>query len=224
MIKDLVKEYRMGESTIWLLCLEDISEADFDEMYACCTKERREAADRIKSGLKRRQSVGAGYLLSLLKKQFFIEEDPVVWQGGKPAFREERNLHFNISHSGGYAVLAYGEAPLGVDIECVKRTDLKVAKRFFRKEEYDYLAEQPAAEQAGFFCRMWTGKEAVVKASGAGFSIPLNSFSVLGEIVECSGNKYELYQQRMTEAGQDFWVSVARLVICTNDDNSHRIL
>lgn len=151
MINDLVKEYRMGESTIWLLCLEDISEADFDEMYACCTKERREAADRIKSGLKRRQSVGAGYLLSLLKKQFFIEEDPVVLQGGKPAFREERNLHFNISHSGGYAVLAYGEAPLGVDIECVKRADLKVAKRFFRREEYDYLAGQPAAEQAGFF-------------------------------------------------------------------------
>lgn len=224
MIKDLVKEYRMGESNLWLLRLEEISEADFDEMYACCTKERQDAADRIKPDQKRRQSVGAGYLLSLLKKRFFIEEDPIVLQGGKPAFREESNLHFNISHSGGYAVLAFGDVPLGVDIEYVKRADLKVAKRFFRREEYDYLAGQPGAEQAGIFCRMWTGKEAVVKASGAGFSIPLNSFSVLEKIVECSGNKYELYQQRMTEAGQDFWVSVARLVICTNDDNSHRIL
>ncbi len=220
----VVKEYSLGGSTLWLLHLEEIAEAEFDKMYACCSKARREAADRIKSGLKRRQSVGAGYLLSLLQKQFFMEEEPLILPGGKPVFRKENNLHFNISHSGGYVVLAFGETPLGVDIECVKRADLKMAKRFFRREEYDHLTGKPEMEQADTFCRIWTGKEAVLKAAGAGLSVPLDSFSVLEKIVECSGNQYELYQQKITEAGQGFWVSAARLILCTNDDNAHRIL
>lgn len=224
MKESMVKEYRLEGSTIWLLGVRELAETDLDEMYACCSRTRQEEADRVKSELKRRESLGAGYLLFLLKKRFSIAEDPVVLQGGKPVFQGENRLHFNISHSGGYVALAFGKEPLGVDIECVKWKDLKVAKRFFRQEEYDYLAEKAGAEQTDIFCRMWTGKEAVLKASGAGLSLPLNSFSVLEEMVECSGKQYELQWQKIAETGQELWVCVAKEIFCTDDEVLHRIL
>ncbi len=217
MKENIVKEYRLGDSTVWLFGVKELSETDLDEMYACCSRPRQDAADRIKSELKRRESVGAGYLLFLLKKRFSIAEDLVVLQSGKPVFQGDNGLHFNISHSGGYVALAFGKTPLGVDIECVKRKDLKVAKRFFRQEEYDDLAGKTGAEQPDIFCRMWTGKEAVLKASGAGLSVPLDSFSVLEEIVECSGKQYELHRQKITETGQELWVCVAKEIFCTDD-------
>ena len=208
-----IREYSLGESTLWLLSLETVEEAEFIRMYACCSRKRQEAADRIRSDLKRRQSVGAGYLLSCLKERFSIGEEPVILSAGKPVFPEKCGVHFNISHSGGYVVLAYGKAPLGVDIESVRRADCKVAKRFFREEEYRYVNGLEEAGQADAFCKVWTGKEAVVKASGEGLSVPLDSFSVLGETVACAGNLYQLYQQKLTEPGQSFWVSVAQLVV-----------
>lgn len=212
MRENRIRESSLGDITLWLLSLGEIPEADFIRMYACCSKDRQQAADRIKSDLKRKQSVGAGYLLFYLKKRFSIEEEPIVLSGGKPVFPGDSGVHFNISHSGGYVVLAFGKAPLGVDIECVKRADLKVAKRFFAKEEYECLAETQETEQGDVFYKIWTGKEAVVKASGAGLSVPLDSFSVVGEIVECWGEKYELRRLRIAENGQILWISAAQRV------------
>lgn len=213
MVINMIKEYSMGGVALWLLSLDEIPETDFDRMYACCSKERQEAANRLKHELKRKQCVGAGFLLHLLKERFSIEEEPIVLPGGKPVFREERGVHFNISHSGGFAALAFGKTPLGLDIECVKRADCKVAKRFFQKEEYAYLAGKTESEQADVFCELWTGKEAVIKATGAGLSVPLDSFSVLGEIVELEGKRYGLYRQRIAEGGQILMVCAAQIIL-----------
>lgn len=223
--RGILKEYILGGSTVWLLYLRELTEKDFVKLYACLSAERRKKADGIRAEGKRKQSIGGGYLLYLLKKQFSIEEEPVIMPGGKPAFSPERGIWFNISHSGAAAALAFGEKVLGLDIEYGKRADLKVAKRFFRQEEYDYLAglEEGAREDA--FCRIWTGKEAVLKAAGRGLSVPLNSFSVLGEtkkeaakegdfleISVClAGDRYGLCQQKLTENGYFLWASVAFL-------------
>lgn len=97
-----------------------------------------------------------------------------------------------------------------MDIERVRRANLKLAKRFFAKEEYDDLAGRAETEQADLFSRMWTGKEAVVKASGKGLLIPLDSFLILGETVECLGDRYRLSQQKIVENGEELWLSVAQ--------------
>lgn len=205
----LIKEYRLGEATVCLLSLRELSERNVEEMYALCGGERREKADKITSVSKKRQSVGAGYLLYLLQKKLQIYETPVILSGGKPVFVENKDVHFNLSHSGDYVALAYGDAPLGVDIERVARADLKIAKRFFAKEEYEHLAEREEEEQADLFARIWTAKEAVVKASGKGLSIPLERFSVLGETVDCLGDRYRLSQKKICEQGETLWLSVA---------------
>ena len=40
--------------------------------------------------------------------------------GGKPFFPSQPQLHFNLSHSGSYALCALDTSPVGVDIQVVK--------------------------------------------------------------------------------------------------------
>lgn len=223
--KGILTEYTWRDSTLWLLRLQDLTEEDYAEMYACIGSMRQEKADGIKVPWKKRQSIGAGYLLYLLKKQFSIEEDPTISPGGKPAFPENKELFFNLSHSGTYAGLAFGKRELGLDLESIKRADLRMAKRFFREEEYEYLVNLEEHRRAEAFCRLWTGKEAVLKAAGKGLAVSLDSFSVLGDtesfwgkkcsfaetVVSWGEDRYQLRQQKLTEGEALLWVSVAIL-------------
>lgn len=223
--RGILTEYTWGDSTLWLLCLQDLAEEDYAEMYASIGPARQNKADEIKAALKRKQSIGAGYLLYLLKKQFSIAEDPVISPGGKPVFPENKEIFFNISHSGTYVGLAFGKRELGLDMESVKRADLRVAKRFFREEEYEYLANLEESVRADAFCRLWTGKEAILKAAGKGLAASLDGFPVLGDSEAASGkesflmdavvswgdNRYGLRQQKFPESEALFWVSMAIL-------------
>lgn len=212
MENNIIQEFIIENITFWLLFTEEISEAEFAKMYGLCSRERREKADRIKHDVKKRESVGAGYLLSVLKERFAIEEGPVILNGGKPVFSENTSLQFSISHCRGTVLLAFGKRPLGADIEYVKKANIKVAERFFTREEYDRIAGGKEEEQNDVFCRIWTGKEAVVKAAGGGLSLPLNGFSVLEERVDLLGKRYELHQRRLEVKGKNLWVSVAQLI------------
>ncbi|OPC81642.1 4-phosphopantetheinyl transferase [Embleya scabrispora] len=82
---------------------------------------------------------------------------------GKPAV-EGAGLHFSLSHSGGIALLALASRPVGVDVE-LARPDLdaeRLARRFFGDEERELVAR----DGNGAFTRLWTRKEACVKAVG----------------------------------------------------------
>ncbi|MBS0508641.1 MAG: 4-phosphopantetheinyl transferase family protein, partial [Proteobacteria bacterium] len=57
-------------------------------------------------------------------------------------------------------------------IECEK-----LAQRFFSPQEVQDLLATPQADRAKAFVRIWTLKEAYVKARGEGLSIPLNRFA-----------------------------------------------
>jgi 4'-phosphopantetheinyl transferase len=90
-------------------------------------------------------------------------------------------LEFNSSHSLGLAVIALtAGCELGVDIEQVRpMSDMKkVAGHFFCPGEVAELSAFPLDqyEQGFFLC--WTRKEAYVKATGEGLSLPLDSFQV----------------------------------------------
>lgn len=88
---------------------------------------------------------------------------------------------FNLSHSGGFALVAASSAvTLGVDIErkSLPKDHLRLAARFFSESEQAVYRDLPPESQVdGFFC-IWTRKEAFIKAVGAGLAIPLPSFDV----------------------------------------------
>jgi len=106
---------------------------------------------------------------------------------GKPALHPScappggLELHFNISHSAGLALLALARAEVGVDIELPlarRRTD-DLARRFYAPGEQQRLFAEPDAEaRASYFFRLWTCKEALMKATGEGLSRPLGSYQI----------------------------------------------
>jgi 4'-phosphopantetheinyl transferase len=95
---------------------------------------------------------------------------------GKPFLPDRPDLHFNLSHSGGALLLGIGRVPLGVDIETAgrRRPALELARRFFAGDEAAALARLDPSRQLDAFLRLWSCKEAVVKALGRGIGFGLS--------------------------------------------------
>ena len=98
---------------------------------------------------------------------------------GKPYLKDYPGVQFNLSHSGGWGVCALSKTAVGVDVEMVRPLRQQVAKRFFTPVEQEWLSKRPAEE----FFRLWTRKESFTKALGKGLTLPLDSFSVLDDVL-----------------------------------------
>ena len=103
---------------------------------------------------------------------------------GKPSITKMSGgsgISFNLSHSHGLAVYAFTRRrEIGIDIERL-RSNLsfeRIAKRFFTTEEFEKLNSLAHEEFIEGFFKLWTFKEAYIKAKGIGLSIPLNRFVV----------------------------------------------
>lgn len=102
-------------------------------------------------------------------------------QYGKPVLDEASELHFNVSHTDGLALLAFAKKRrIGIDVEKIRPQPdaLKLAGRFFSEHERDQLDNLSAEEVPAAFFRCWSRKEAYIKARGEGLSLPLNQFDV----------------------------------------------
>jgi 4'-phosphopantetheinyl transferase len=113
---------------------------------------------------------------------------------GKPHL-DSGDVRFNLSHSGGYALLAAAcGREVGVDLEEVRELKdfASIAERFFSPGESGKLRSvTDAAGRAAAFFNCWTRKEAFIKAIGEGLSHPLDTFEVAflpNETVELRGD------------------------------------
>jgi 4'-phosphopantetheinyl transferase len=89
-------------------------------------------------------------------------------------------LRFNLTHTRGLAACAVtASGDLGIDVEGVDPAvdGLELARQFFALQEAALLARVPVAQRDVVFCRLWTLKEAFIKAVGQGLSMPLDAFS-----------------------------------------------
>lgn len=96
-------------------------------------------------------------------------------------------VRFNLSHSGDLALIAVTQRlEVGVDLEWETRRRgdlLEIAQRYFAPAEREALARTPATEHRRTFFRVWTRKEAVLKASGQGISAGLHAPDVSVELL-----------------------------------------
>ena len=69
---------------------------------------------------------------------------------------------------------------MGVDVEYLRDMPRAedLARRFFSPEEHADIMRLPSGRRQEGFFRCWTAKEAYVKATGTGFSFPMDQFSV----------------------------------------------
>jgi len=98
---------------------------------------------------------------------------------GKPHIENIPDVHFNISHSGSYVVCAVAHAEIGIDVERVRKVNLRVAERFFSETEIKDLMSCTENDRMHYFITLWTIKESYLKAIGRGLTQHLNSFTIV---------------------------------------------
>lgn len=111
-------------------------------------------------------------------------QEVVADEGGKPRLAGscgQGRLRFNVSHSGSLwacAVALHREVGLDVEEHRPERSVKSIMIRYFAPAETDALLALPEAQRPAAFHRVWTRKEAWLKARGVGITIPLDSFEV----------------------------------------------
>lgn len=99
---------------------------------------------------------------------------------GKPRLlNAPSSLHFNMSHSAGWALVGVCPShPVGVDIEVITAMDdaALLAEKNFSAAEFAVFQATPAPRRLEAFFRCWTRKEACLKALGSGLSIDPHKF------------------------------------------------
>lgn len=127
-----------------------------------------------------RWGASRGLLREVLGAALSREASAVQFQYGPHGKPGVDGLRFNISHSGGRALVALAQVEVGADIELPRqrRTD-DIARRFFAPGEIARLFSfaDPAERREEFF-RLWTCKEAFLKATGEGLSRSTRSYEI----------------------------------------------
>lgn len=100
---------------------------------------------------------------------------------GKPMLINDPTLYFNLSHSRDMAAFAFSQDhEVGVDIEYMrkqKNLDGMIAHVGSTKEQVELKALNKTEAYAAFY-RLWTRKEAFIKACGRGLGMGLRSIHI----------------------------------------------
>jgi 4'-phosphopantetheinyl transferase len=172
---------------VWLFPTT-VAEQDCADFASVLSPEERERAARFKFERDRVSSI----ISRATVRQFLAQAagcNPAEIQftavgQGKPCVAgppRAAGLFFNVSHSGTLAAIAITSAtPVGIDIEHMRENVevASIAEEHFCPSEMDWLVKLPDRDRLSGFYRLWTLKEAALKAHGAGLSIPLNQVCV----------------------------------------------
>jgi 4'-phosphopantetheinyl transferase len=165
-------ELAAGEVHLWALRLDVPSDALWPTLSA---EEQARCARLVAATAGARAAVARGLLRLLLAA--YAEVAPhalrfAVRAQGKP-YLTDVGLRFNLAHSDDLAVVAVArDVEVGVDVERLRPVadGLSLAARYFAPDEARALAALPADERDEAFLRLWTSKEAVLKATGEGLT------------------------------------------------------
>lgn len=174
-----------SEIHLWQIFLNNFSAK---QLFSRLDPAEQERARRFKADILSRRyivaHVGMRDILAKYLGSSTASIDLVQPLNQKPFLRpkaNQRDLHFNLSHSHEVAILAVSQTwSVGVDIEHIRPIPdvIKLAKRFFAKSEYEMLLTVDPEQQLALFFQIWTAKEAFLKAQGLGISNQLSKFSV----------------------------------------------
>ena len=172
---------------VWRVCLDPCEQPDRDLRGILVPDELARAARFHFERDRGRYIRGRATLRILLGRYLETPPAEIRFQyehNGKPEIalpKESRGLRFNVSNSGGLALIAIGSGiAIGVDIEKARPMPdlLDIARRFFSAREIQALLAVSENKRQEAFFACWTRKEAFLKATGFGLSYPLSGFAV----------------------------------------------
>ena len=157
--------------------MEECTEAEVQRMLPLVSAQRREQA------LKYKHTFGQ---FCCLKSWLMLVDDvemsryqDIEWKynaHGKPYL--EGGPYFSISHCKAGIAVAIDDAPIGIDIETIRHANEDLVERTMNEKERLGIRELGMRE----FTRLWTQKEAIVKAEGTG----IYSFEQLQHVLSTS--------------------------------------
>ena len=151
----------------------------------CLSDDEWERGQRFHRNADRWEYLGARRALRiLLAEHLGVRKDQMRFlkrENGKP-YLESASLFFNVSHSKGWAAIAITrEGEVGVDLEETSRilSFSELASQFFSRAEGEIFFSLSENKQRELFYRLWTRKEAFLKAKGTGITKGLDYYEMI---------------------------------------------
>ncbi|WP_329521032.1 4'-phosphopantetheinyl transferase family protein [Spirillospora sp. NBC_01491] len=162
-----------GAVDVWTVPLE-LPPPTVSRLRGTLSEEEVERLRRSRSDAERRRFIVAhGALRRILGGYLGEPPEDLRWTRGphgKPRLAgTDSHLRFNLSHAGELGLVAVTtRGEVGVDVD-LPRSGMPVrsfAARYFPEAEADMVAGAGPSQARAAFLRLWTRKEAVVKAAG----------------------------------------------------------
>ena len=170
----------MVENTLCFVELSDSGFAGYEEFLGLVSPERREQILRFKFDIDKKLCLFSDLLVRyFVCDKLKLNNDELNFSKnsfGKPFLVGYPDFLYNVSHTKSAVLVGVSDKPVGVDVEKVRESELKIAKRFFCKNELEYILSCVERDKA--FYEIWTKKEAYIKGVGKGMSLPLTEFDV----------------------------------------------
>ena len=186
-----VSETRPETVNIWTLSL-DLPLQRITELWNLLPADEKDRAEAVGAPRLRQRYVAAwgqvmqilGCVLNTTPEQVRLRREGL----GRPEIAWPRtDLRFSLSHSDGLATLAlvHGCHDIGIDVERIRPLAgwKHVAQRHFSPAERSEILRSPANRQHVAFLRIWTRKEAWLKAYGTGIVEDLNRLDTTEGVV-----------------------------------------
>src|SRR5436190_14413109 len=154
----------------------DVWKADLDHtsaalMFPYLSDDEWTRAQRFHQEIHRNRFIAGRALVRMAVSRYLgckpaeIDFNYNLW--GKPCLTNG-DLQFNVAHSEEHFVLAVSREAVGVDIERIRTIEdiHLVARTVFSPEELTAWTLLPEPEQVAAFYKIWTRKEALLKALG----------------------------------------------------------
>jgi 4'-phosphopantetheinyl transferase len=171
----------IGKGALHLWCAPlDVEESTLAAMADTLDSGESARADAFRFDVQRNRYVAAhGAMRRILSA--YLEMPPadisfVLGAYGRPELApgaNPRRLDFNLSHSGAVGVVAVAfEGRVGVDVEAVRHLSCEdgLADQIMSADEQQAWRRIPAEAKSRTLVRLWTRKEACLKADGNGLS------------------------------------------------------
>lgn len=161
----------MNDITVYTLSVRNVCRYDISKLESALPK-RMERSGHYHFEKDRLLCLAAGILL--LEGLGLKSEDELSYGEYQKPYAQGFPA-FNLSHSGGYAILAVGGDNIGADIEQADPAHIGIAPSVCSPRELQWQSEDPAVR----FFRLWVLKESLMKATGLGIHLEPRTLDVL---------------------------------------------
>jgi|GEM_PF-959810 Phosphopantetheinyl transferase len=179
-----IREIHKNEIHLWSFSLCD-SKLLSATGSVLSSDEKERSAHFVFDRDRERFGIGRVKLRKLLAEYTGIPGAEIIFRYntfGKPVI--EGNITFNISHSEDIMVAAVAKCrEVGIDVEKIKELNDPegMARVAFTEEEKASFCSKPEELKKWHFLRLWTRKEALLKAMGIGFASQSNQAGITRE-------------------------------------------